>query len=265
MFNIKNLYPKFKPNLVVSYPKSGRTWLRYMLVFYYCNLNKTNIKLNEFETEPEIQNKMLNSVNYSHLGSNIRFELSYYQFIQKNHLPLNKYNCLFLHRHYLSCMKSAYHHALNRVGVFQGTPTEFVHSNKFGIMKLITFYNIFLNTYKNQFRQIFILSYEDMVKEPEKQLREIILFLGWPLDDKILQKTVFQSSFESMRKKSILREYNGTPIAPVSKENDSSFKIRNNPSQKEQLFDDEDLLFMEKMVENSLDDEDNILKFKGIK
>lgn len=86
---LKNFLPKFKRNLIVSYPKSGRTFLRYMLCFYYCKINSIKIKSNEFEVENYIRNKLFKSVNYSHLSSNIRLGLKYYDITHNSQVASN--------------------------------------------------------------------------------------------------------------------------------------------------------------------------------
>ena len=76
------------------------------------------------------------------------------------------------------------------------------------------------------------------------------------------QETILESSFEKMQIKSISEKYKNTPIAPINSNDPNSFKVRKNPNNVEEIFNQSDLKFMREMIDQYLDDKDDILKIK---
>lgn len=187
------------PVLCCSYPKSGRTWLRFVLANYFNEINS-----------------LVDSVDYNNVftlfpnsGSNPQRGLPAYQYMDNNDIPLilfdhSNYNAnfdqvsvVFLIRGIFDTLVSNYFQAKNRLSVFNGDIKSYVRDDDLGVDNLIRYYNSWSTGLKKVNHQI--ISYEDMHAEIETYIEKLLIMVGAPVDKGFIEVAVKKSSFDNMK------------------------------------------------------------------
>ena len=184
--------------VIVSFPKSGRTWHRVMLGRYLaamCGLPERDA----FDLPQLCDAAAINRIAYSHNGAN--FDDGH----QITH-PLFASPALWQDRRVMLIVRnpkdilvSAYHHARFRNFTFAGTLSEFVRDPRTGIIKIMAA----MNRWHDNSRlaaQFDVVSYEGMHRSPEQVLRTTLRRAGVvEIDEALIRETVEFCRFEKMQ------------------------------------------------------------------
>jgi len=234
-------------HVMLSYPKSGRTWLRFMVNSYLCrvlNLDCANV----FEVEKQL--KTTRPIEWTHLTGAMITKLPYWAMGPwRLDDAAKRVPWLVLTRNFQATLASAYFQARDRIKVFDGTPAEFLRSPRYGVIKLVSFYNMF-EELRPKLTDCTLFSYEAMLADPRSALEQVVTRLGLSVDEAVLDEVVEASSFENMKRLSVTPEYTGTVIAPTDPNNPETFKVRSAGRVKEVLFADEDLAYLDRVIED---------------
>ncbi len=197
---------KIEDTVLVSYPKSGRTWIR--VVLDYLGID----------------------INYDHDAAAIAYHP------KKDYSDLNidenKYEdkkVILLIRDPRDVVVSSYFHAVYRQNVFNGSISDFIRSKKFGIHKIIDFQKKWISS--ADIPQDFIcFKYEDLKEQPVDCFKTLIDFIDdKKIPEKKIRKTVNLFSFQNMKKyeeKGIFRLRYGRILKPADNSNNNSYKVR---------------------------------------
>jgi len=164
--------------VVVSYPKSGRTWLRFML-------GRMGIKL-----------------RFEHEGSENRYGRLLKDIASR---PLNwsDWRVVVMVRDPRDTVVSSYFEATKRVKEwhrYDGTMSEFMRSPNFGLAK-IAGYNLLWLEAGPTFRAFLPVTYEDLRRDAASELRRLVSFaLGRPPSERAVCRAVEAGSFDNMRR-----------------------------------------------------------------
>lgn len=234
-------------HVMLSYPKSGRTWIRFMVDSYLCkafNLPCSNV----FDAEKQL--KQTQPVEWTHLTGAMIAKLPYWaigpwQFDDATrNVPW-----LVLTRNFQATLASAYFQARDRIKVFTGSPSDFVRDPRYGVIKIVSFYNQ-LEELRPTLANCHMFSYEQFTQEPRQQLRRMIEALGLKPDDTLIDEVIQASSFENMKRLSVTPEYAGSVIAPTDPTRPETFKVRSAGRDKKELFNPDDIAYIENIVDS---------------
>jgi len=220
---------------IVSFGKSGRTWLRVMISRYYQLVHGVPEQLlmgfsNYHQLHPEIPKIFFTHDNYiKDYTGEVDSKASYY----------NK-RVVLLVRNPTDVAVSVYFHWMHRMRPqkmdlnqfppkgAQITPFEFVIDPSYGIAKIIDFLNLWARE-SPRVKEILIVRYEDMRADPVDALRRILTFAHRrPVDEAALVQAVDYASVENMRKleeRSVFAQ-SGTRMTPGNPGDPDSYKVR---------------------------------------
>lgn len=209
---------------LLSYPKCGRTWLRLLIGKLLCD--QFNLP-----SEQMIDTYRLTAVtptlrsHFSHDYASIKAGFAY------NRMPTDKSeykHCkvLFMIRDPRDTLVSSYFQATKRVNKFQGPISEFVRDERFGIKKIIAYYNLW---HKNQDlpRAYQLLRYEELHQDPAKVLISVLQFMELEqIDTGLVDTAVAYASFNNMKKMESSGQFKDDKMQPGTPQDADSFKVR---------------------------------------
>ena len=194
---------KIMYGILISFPKSGRTWIRVML------------------------DQLGISLDYTHAGSayidNKHFrELTIDKDFYKNR------KCIFLHRDPRDVVVSAYFQATTRKNIYNSDLKSFIKNPYYGIEKIITFNKLWMNfAYQETFH---IFSYERVHSNAEKELTKLIDYLNVnTIKLESIQEAIEFASFDNLQKlekQGSLAQRYGKRFQPTDPNKTESYKAR---------------------------------------
>ncbi|MGF1543907.1 MAG: sulfotransferase domain-containing protein [Parvularculaceae bacterium] len=186
--------------LLVSYRKSGRTWLRYILSHYFndvCEVGETINFRTIFRITPNLDLDPERGVRFFESGpARGKAPLVLVTHRRPNPFIMGAAPVVFLIRDPRDVMVSAYHHAVGHKGVFKGDIDEFLDNPDIGVDDLSTYLSKWAAALRT--RSHVIVAYEDLSADPVPTLTNVIEFLGLTADRSRIEAAVAASSFDKM-------------------------------------------------------------------
>lgn len=191
--------------VVVSFPKSGRTWLRVML------------------------DELGLPFDYRHDGSTHRGANKISQIRVGNKPLFHMYPVVFLSRDPRDTVVSGYFEMTRRDGLpYNGTISDFIRDPRHGIKKCILFNKAWLRT-GAKLRRFLPITYEELSENPEGALRTVVDFVGAEVGDDVIARAVTENTFEKMRQREVNGAYRRSlkkKLTPGNREDPESYKLR---------------------------------------
>lgn len=186
----------------ISFPKSGRTWLRVML-------DECHVPL-----------------EWTHAGAGHGPALPIGKLTTKE---ARKYDrMLFLHRDPRDTVVSGFHQKMLRRGGYRGTISDFIRDSRHGIEKIVR-YNAMWIAFANAHPKMTVESYEELTANTVETLSRIIAYFGRAINEQHIQETVDRNQFHKMqdreRKGHYAKTY-GKILSPADPNLPNSFKVR---------------------------------------
>ena len=170
--------------VVVSYPKSGRTWLEQLMLASLGH--HTDRRFDESATYSNEATKShgLPLVVFTHAGSSWETAMLTAEEIA-NHIPQNLTNrrFIYLYRDPRDVLVSAYHHARHRSQIHWLRQQDMLDDPIVGLPKLVAFMNNWRRQTESAGTRAMRISYEELREKPH---------LTFPNDLQIHQSAVFQ-------------------------------------------------------------------------
>jgi Sulfotransferase domain len=190
--------------ILVSFPKSGRTWLRVMLDYLELPLE------------------------YSHADSGHQKRIRYDK-LDARPERFAKQQVILLIRDPRDVVVSGYFQATRRKNIYSGDISQFVRDPYHGIEKIIHFTNVWLAA-AEAMTNILVVRYEDCHANTAQQVKRIAEALGHPdLPEERISAAVEFGRFENMQEKEARGEFAeryGAALQAKASEDTESFKTR---------------------------------------
>ncbi len=172
---------------LVSYPRSGNTWMRFLIANLYNEIENHFDEIDFFnihEIVPEI-------------GKASIFKFGNFPKIVKTHQEYDKkFNSVILILRSPYDALYSYYKYLNREKTLNLSLSEVIHHDKFGIQASIKHANSYISNCNN----LQIVTYEQLQSDPFKYFKNTTLYLGMDCTDQNIINAINKSSFKSMRK-----------------------------------------------------------------
>lgn len=220
--------------VIVSFGKSGRTWLRMMISrVYQLKYNLSQRHLIGFDNLHR-KNKQIPTIFFTHdnylkdFTGNTDNKSDYYNkkvILLVRHPADVAVSQYFQWRHRMKPIKKAINdYPLDGDDI---SLEEFVIEHPAGLKKVFDFMNLWAAE-KDAMKDLLIVRYEDLKATPDMTLTVIMDFLGSSADQQTITDAVEYSSFENMKKMETNGKYrlSGGRMVPKDQNNPDSFKVR---------------------------------------
>jgi hypothetical protein len=184
--------PRHDDLYVVSFPKSGATWMNFLMANLHLRMSGLNRKVTFFNVHdvvPDIQStrdinqEPLPFPGYRVMKSHAGFNPNYLKVI---YLVRDPRDALI-----------SYFHFLQGLGQFDGSLSQLVRSEQYGVAAWARHVEGWLKSPASL--SIDFVRYEDLLRNPRGELLRVYGLLGHELDDDILEAAIEASSFEKMK------------------------------------------------------------------
>lgn len=198
--------PRHDDLYIVSYPKSGATWMDFLMANIHLHMSGSDRSVNFFNVHffiPDI-----------HSSRDVVQVLPFPGHrIMKSHSGHNPYynNVIYIIRDPRDVMVSYYHFLLG-LGKYQGDLSTLVRSESFGIRAWCEHVRGWIEDSSAATRFI-VIRYEDLKAEPKAVMEKVYEFLGYRLTDEVIAGAIEKSSFENMKALEKAYGYGGRDIA----------------------------------------------------
>lgn len=178
-----------------SFPKTGNTWVRYLLGQYFMRIYQLEslplFDSGESFTYPGPKGHFTHGVLTWETQS--AADLCFKNAV----LPFLEQKVILLIRHPLDILVSHYMHAL-RINSYQLELIDFINDPVWGGKKLEKYFSLWAPTLSRE--NVFPLYYEALREDTYSNLRQLIAFLELPWNDKFALESIADASFSSMQK-----------------------------------------------------------------
>jgi len=197
---------------------------------------------NVFEAETKLTHRI--KIENTHLLSAMIFKKPFWETGPIKISGAAGFKSVWLTRNTRDTLRSAYYQATQRIKVFNGTPSEFLHDPRFGAVKIASFYAQ-MHAIQNQFPGLVLIRYEDCKQDPTQSLTQYITGMGLTPDPEAITYAVEQGSMTNMKQLGITPAYANTPLAPTDVNNSNSYKTRGG---NQQIYTDQELVYIDQVM-----------------
>jgi hypothetical protein len=217
--------------IIVSIPKSGRTWLRAFLCAYFCKRFGL-----EFTLRPgRYALRGFPRIVFSHDLFEHRTKGDLWDRIRGKYLvprrELNRAKIILLARDPRDCFVSLYLQLTRRdpnapVKFKQKTVSEMLRDEKFGMRAIVDAMNHWINEFAQR-DNFTLVRYEALRASPAEHFRDLLASLGDSSPDvNIFQEALEFSQFENMQKLEAAGAFDSNILHPGDVRDPESFKVR---------------------------------------
>ncbi|MEM1058178.1 MAG: sulfotransferase domain-containing protein [Verrucomicrobiota bacterium] len=220
-----------KRKYIVSYPKSGATWLNFMLcrmlILQHGLDDNYSVKLFKLSAKLNLPFRLEWTHDNSHVydeSGNVCCEPED-QFLSWNRDGFRHSEVLFIIRDPRDIIVSLYHHRKNRgkIRIGDQSLSDFIRDPLWGFERIINFYEIWWHnrSVPSRFK---VISYEDLLVDPVRVVRDVLAFLELEIDEPHMMDAIEKGRAENMRKLELNKSVEGMRV--FDETNQNSWKVR---------------------------------------
>lgn len=248
---LDQLRPQPTQYIFLSYPKSGRTWARFMIDLYLVKrYGRQHPNVLDAERDPVIRRH--HRIKFTHFMEH----LCYYELggFKHRRTLVPRSHAVLLTRNLYATLASAYNHVRHRVGRVV-TPGAFIREPKRGAIKIVSFYNFWLQL-RSEFLSATVFSYEALKANTPGVFTQMLEAVGIDqIDARLVAEVVEESSFQRMQQLAMTEPYKDTVLAPTDPNNHNSWKVRQGKTHGfREVFSGEDLAYIKRLIDDLLID-----------
>jgi hypothetical protein len=217
--------------LILSTPKSGRTWIRTFLCAYLCKRHSLQFTLQPGRHDhPEFPRVIFSHDRFEHRTKGNRWDRLRGKYLVPRR-ELRKAKIILLARDPRDCFVSLYLQMTRRdpsadAALKQKSVSELLRDKRFGIRGIVRAMNDWLDEFGGR-KDFTILRYEAVRASPAEHFRELLAIIGETTPDmSIFQEAAEFSRFENMQKLEAAGVFDSKILHPGDIRDPESFKVR---------------------------------------
>jgi hypothetical protein len=177
--------------VIVSFPRAGRTWLTTLIGLNICHYKRLPIE------QAVVERKKLVDATHNHTDKSLK--IHFFDLKQDKRAFASK-RVLVLTRDPRDILVSAHLHATKRKGNFKGTLSDYIRDSRFGIKKIVRFYQIWRQN-KHVPAAYLEIDYEDLLMDTVGTLQTVCSFLRVPYTGMSILQAVRDGHIDKLREK----------------------------------------------------------------
>src|SRR5262245_25362080 len=217
--------------IILSIPKSGRTWLRAFLCAYFCKRFglEFTLRTGRFDL-PGFPRIVFSHDIFEHRTKGDRWDRIRGKYLIPRR-ELKRAKIILLARDPRDCFVSLYLQLTRRdpnapVKLKQKTVSEMLRDKKFGLRAIIEAMNDWIDEF-SELDNFTLIRYEALRAAPTEHFRDLLGVLGEPTPDaNIFQEALEFSRFENMQKLEAAGAFDSNILHPGDVRDPESFKVR---------------------------------------
>ena len=217
--------------IILSVPKSGRTWLRAFLCAYFCKRFGLEFTLRpDRHHDARIPRVIFSHDVFEHRTKGDRWDRLRGKYLVPRR-ELNRAKIILLVRDPRDCFVSLYLQLTKRdpnapIKLRQKTVSEMLRDRRFGMYAIINAMNDWINEFSGR-DNFSLVRYEAMRASPAEHFRDLLAVLGESsADANIFQEALEFSRFENMQKLEAAGAFDSNILHPGDVRDPESFKVR---------------------------------------
>jgi len=216
--------------IILSIPKSGRTWLRAFVCAYFCRRFGLEFTLRPGRYAlPGFPRIVFSHDMFEHRTKGDRWDRIRGKYLVPRR-ELNRAKIILLARDPRDCFVSLYLQLTRRdpnaVKLRQKTVGEMLRDEKFGMRAIVDTMNNWLKEFSHR-DNFTLVRYEALRASPEERFRDLLAHLGESSPDpSIFQQALEFSRFENMQKLEAAGAFDSNILHPGDVRDPESFKVR---------------------------------------
>ncbi len=206
---------------VISYRKSGRTWLRMLIAKSFAHHFGYSRKI-IFDSSEIIRAGYYKApyVDFTH-GDCKNSEDP-----DKRYVRYHTKKVIFLVRDPRDVIISYYYYIIRRGNKKHNSLSSFIRDPIYGIDSVIAYMN-YWHSHRHFMPDFLLVRYEDLHHNTACELRKILEFIGlFNISDKVINDAVEYASFQNMRRMSTREFAHEKKLAPANPLDQESYKVR---------------------------------------
>lgn len=237
---------------LLSYPKSGRTWLRLMvgdiMERHYGVQRKTPLQLHKLASRRR-EIPCIVALHDWRTAPDVAGEAE----IEADKSRFRDRRVLLMVRHPCDVVVSNYYQKVFREEKYSGSLADFLRHPTWGIEAVVRYYNIWARDCELT-RAFYLLRYEDLRTEPSQYLADVLEFIGITgVPAAMIADVIAEHSFENTRKRERSGTWEARGLKPKDAANPASYKARSGRmGGYRDEFDAADLRYAERVVRDQL-------------
>lgn len=188
---------------LISYPKSGRTWLRYLLSRYFAELAELGFQPDlqtMFQVLPNFDLDPVRGIGaFAGADRQSRMPRVFVSHLTYKKNLFRDRPVILLVRDPRDVIVSAYFHATRHKRVFSGNIGTFLEDPTYGLPALTRFLNSWAKGIEG--REAIVISYERMLGDPAAAVTAVLNFLGSEVREDAMTRAIKAAQFDQMRAK----------------------------------------------------------------
>ena len=219
--------------VLISYPKSGRTWFRIMLSRCYAQtFGLDDTKLIKVDNFHRLDRRV--PVFHSFHGSMIRevttgkdpdrlLEGKKIIFLARNPIDVSV-SCYF---HLLGGRTKPHNREMKSIpkSIEEIPISEFVRTTQWSVAHIVDFMNEWTALLSGN-SNVLVVKYESLRENPRSELERVNAFLGKPFTDAAMDSAIESSRFEKLQQQERDGVFVNSALQPREPENPNSYKVR---------------------------------------
>jgi hypothetical protein len=217
--------------IILSVPKSGRTWLRAFLCAYFCKRFGLDFTLRpDRHHDRRIPRVIFSHDVFEHRTKGDRWDRLRGKYLVPRR-ELNRAKIILLVRDPRDCFVSLYLQLTRRdpnapITLRQKTVSEMLRDRRFGMHAIIDAMNDWINEFSGH-DNFSLVRYEALRASPAEHFRDLLAVLGeTSADPNIFQEALEFSRFENMQKLEAAGAFDSNILHPGDVRDPESFKVR---------------------------------------